>query len=303
MRRFLHSMFEFDRPETRAEVVMARLIELFVVIATLNYAWKWGATMSGLQDVVLPLGVANYVDFSLLLGTSFGYINAGLITVLVGLSLTRVWSAGYLVSVVLLHVQYVGRYSLGEIAHSSNTLGMTLLAFALALFAFQREDLRRRMGMGLTYFFLGLGYTSAAFCKLVGTGPDWVDGRHLWMWIYEKSIDMYARTGVFELTFLQEFALDHVWIATAFLTIGFLTELFAFVMWWPRFRFVAVSAVIGLHFGIYLTMEIVFQVTTIELFLLLAYPLARYVQVSVPEQVLQWLYGGRSSSQTTSEAV
>jgi hypothetical protein len=145
---------------------------------------------------------------------------------------------------------------------------MTLMGLALALAAFDAERLRRRFTLGFTYFFVGLGYTSAAVCKLVATGPQWVDGRHLQLWIYEKSVDVFAATGTFNFTFAQELALNHYWIATLFLTIGLVTELFAVAMWWPQFRVPTVLAVLALHGGIYLTMRIVFGITTVELILL-----------------------------------
>jgi hypothetical protein len=184
------------------------------------------------------------------------------------LAWTRTWRYGYVVALVLLHLLFAARYSQGEIPHSSNIPGMTLLGLGLGLAAFDRERFRRRFTLGFTYFSIGLGYTSAAVCKLIGTGPHWVDGHHLQIWIYEKSIDVFAATGSFNFTFVQSLALDYYWIATLFLVIGFVSESLAFLMWWPRFRIPMVLAVLGLHTGIYFSMRIVFAFTTVELILL-----------------------------------
>jgi hypothetical protein len=268
MTRFLRHLFGFEHPVTRAERYFFYAFELFIAVCTLKYAWGWALYVQQVSDVVLPLGIAQYIPISVLFQSWTAYGVAGLLTVCVGLGATRTWRYGYLAALVLLHVLFTARYSQGEIPHSSNVLGMTLMGLGLALAAFDAEKFRRRFTMGFAYFTLGLGYTSAAACKLIGTGPHWVDGRHLQLWIYEKSIDVFAATGSFNFTFVQEMALDAVWIATLFLVVGFVTESLAFTMWWPRFRIPVVLGVIGLHAGIYFSMRIVFTITTIEMILL-----------------------------------
>jgi hypothetical protein len=276
MRSFLSHLFGFERSETQGERYFAYVFEGFVVVATLRYAWEWASYVQKLSDIVLPLGIAHYVDVSLFFGP-WAYGAAALLTVCLLLSVGRYWRYGYVAALLLLHLLFAARYSQGEIPHSSNVLGMTLLGFGLGLASFDVERLRRRFAIGFAYFFIGLGYSISFFCKMIGTGPHWVDGHHLQLWIYEKSVDMFARTGTFDFTFAQSLALDHYWVATAFLAIGAVTELLAFSMWWPRFRIPAVLAVLGLHGGIYLTMRIIFDVTTIEL-ILLALPWACIVQ-------------------------
>jgi hypothetical protein len=137
--------------------------------------------------VVLPLGIAQYVDVSLLFEGARAHWNAGLIAVLALLGFFRVWRWAYLGALLLLHVQYAARYTLGEIPHSANLAGMALLALALAVPAFRTPGRQRRFTLGFTYLFVGLGYTVSGFCKLVGTGIGWPDGHHLWMWINEKK--------------------------------------------------------------------------------------------------------------------
>ena len=280
MSTFLAHLFGFEASETRGERYFAYVFEAFVAVFTLKYAWGWATYAQQLRDVVLPLGVAQYIDISLLFG-AWGYGAAALLTMCVVLGFSRYWSYGYIAALLLLHLLFAARYSQGEIPHSSNVLGMTLLGFGLGLAAFDVERLRRRFAIGFAYFSVGLGYSVSFFCKMIGTGPHWVDGRHLQLWINEKSVDMFARTGTFDFTIVQSLALDHYWIATAFLTIGAVTELLAFSMWWPRFRIPAVLGVLGLHAGIYMAMRIVFPITTIEL-ILLALPWACITRQILP---------------------
>jgi hypothetical protein len=274
--RFLRALFGFELPETRRERIFFQVFELFVAGATLKYAWTWALYVQNVSDVVLPLGIAQYVDVSVLFGSWTAYAVAGVLTGLVGLGFARKSRYAYMGAMLLLHLLFTARYSQGEIPHSSNVLGMTLLGLGLGVAAFEAERFRRRFTLGFTYFFIGLGYTSAAFCKLIATGPAWVDGSHLQLWIYEKSVDVFAATGTFNFTFAQSLALEHYWIATAFLIVGLVTEFFAIAMWWPRFRIPTVLAVLGMHAGIYVTMRIVFSITTIEL-ILLALPWAYMV--------------------------
>ncbi|MFO8099809.1 MAG: hypothetical protein R6T83_09355 [Salinibacter sp.] len=268
MTRFLQQLFGFQVTETKGERLFFYAFELFVAACTLKYAWTWAAHLQQLGDVVLPLGLANYVDVSVLFQSWVAYGVAALLTGTVALGALRWWRYGYLAALLLLHLLFAARYSQGEIPHSSNVLGMTLLGLSLAVPAFDTEKLRRRFAIGFAYFSVGIGYTSAAVCKLVASGPQWVDGRHLQLWIHEKSIDVFAASGTFDFTLLQSLALDHYWIATLFLVIGLVSESLAISMCWPRFRVPAVLAVLGLHAGIYLTMRIIFAITTLELILL-----------------------------------
>lgn len=269
--QFSENLFGFDRPETDGQRLFVRIFEAFVLYGTIYLAWKWGAYILLISDVVLPLGLARFFDISFMFENALPLWNAGAITLFALASFFRVpyvRRAGYAVALFLLLVQYAARYSLGEIPHSGNTVGMALLAFSIASVAFGFTSEARRFAMGFTYFFLGLGYTLAAWCKLIATGPTWVDGRHLWMWINEKSIDAMAKSGVLEFNALQELLLDSHFLATAVLTFGLVTEFFAFLMWWRRFRMPVMLAVLVLHIGIYFTMNILFRLSMYELVLL-----------------------------------
>ena len=120
----------------------------------------------------------------------------------------------------------------------------------------------------MCYFFIGLGYTSAALCKLVATGPTWPAGRHLWMWIQERTVDTFSLTGTVDYNWLQQLALDYGLIATAILTFGLLVEFFAFLMWFKRFRPAIMTLLAGMHIGIMMVMKLAFNANTLVLLLL-----------------------------------
>ncbi len=271
-------LFDFEREETQGELVFFKLFELFIIGSTIHMAWDWGFYILRISDLVLPLGIANYVDVSVFFGNGSSLVIAGLISIFCLLGFFRINKYSYLVAFLLLHLQFATRYTLGEIPHSSNVVGMTLLGFATAMVVFSDSRVRRRFTMGYTYFFVGLGYTMAAICKLIGTGIFWSDGRHLWIWIHEKAVDAMGYTGLLDYNFLQEFALSSFSFATLILTFGLLSEFFAWVMWWRKPRMLVVLAVLALHMGIYLVMNIMFWHTFFEL-ILLAFPFAKWIDM------------------------
>lgn len=267
----LHNLFDFEKPQTKGELIFFKVFELFIVWATIDLAWSWGAYILRISDIVLPLGIARYIDVSFMFDHHLSIINAVLITGLMVAGFFRLTKYAYVAAFLLLHLQYAARYSLGEIPHSSNMLGMTLLGLSLGMLVYSDDLYRRRFTLGFTYFFVGFGYSLSGICKLIGTGITWPDGRHLWMWINEKSIDAFAKTGTLDLNILQELALSAYPIATFFLAFGLLTELCAFLSWWKKFRMPVYLAVIGLHLGIFVVMNIFFRLSTFEL-ILLAFP-------------------------------
>lgn len=128
-----------------------------------------------------------------------------------------------------------------------------------------------RFVLGAVIFFVGLGYTSAFFSKLVASGIHWFDGRHLWLWIGEKSVDIISREGSFQLNFLQQLALSSTTVASVILLFGWLTELIGFTMWWKKLRPYTTSLLILMHIGITLTMSIRFDAFVFQL-ILIGYP-------------------------------
>lgn len=200
LRRELFSDFASDTTGTH---LYFRGVELFLVGYAFYYCWDWGIYIQqNISSVLLPLGLANYIDVSFMFDHNVALINAALVGVLGLVGFFRLWPPAYLLALFAFHLQYVARYSLGEISHGSNLVGMGVLGLGLALLFFRDEEHRRRFTFGFLYFFIGLGYTSAAVCKLIGTGITWPDGRHLLMWIAERKVDTLSKFGSFEPSFL-----------------------------------------------------------------------------------------------------
>ena len=262
-------LFGADGPETRGDRLYFRLVEFFILAYAVWFCWDWGLYIQqNISSVLLPLGLANYVDVSFLFGHNVALLNAGLVALLGTAGFFRLWRPAYLLALVAFHFQYVARYSLGEISHGSNLIGMGVLGLGVALVAFRSPSMRRRFTFGFLYFFIGLGYTSAAVCKLIGTGIMWPDGRHLLMWIAERKVDTLSKFGAFEPNVLQEWVLTDYHAGTAILLFGLFTEAISFLMWWRPYRYPVVLLVVGMHFGIYVSMNIFFAASTYFLILL-----------------------------------
>lgn len=269
MDSLLQNLFEFKESDSLGVKLYLRLFELFSVIYTLIYAWEWGFYILRISDVVLPLGLANYIDVELFFGNNLPLISAGLMTVMATSAFfSKKYKWLYIIVFLLLHLQYVTRFSLGEIPHSSNLIGFSMLGLGLA-FCFIRDKWRAlSFAYGFLVFFIGLSYTSASISKLVASGITWVDGNHLWLWIAEKSTDVLSAEGTFALSWVQELALQSRFIATIILSIGLLTELCSFLFWWKKLRPIITLVLIGMHIGIYYSMNIWFMSYLIELSLI-----------------------------------
>ncbi len=266
----LKSLFPFERPLTSGRMLHYRLIELFLVGYTIHYVWKWSFYAPRLSEVVLPLGLANYMDVSVFYGGSFMTLVAILTTIsLIVAFFTTFRASGYTIGMILFHMQYVIRFTQGEIPHSMNMIGMGILALSMAAWTF-RQDWQKQMifGFGLIVFFFGLGYFTAAISKLIATGPSWVYGEHLQLWIYEKGVDSLSKFGTWSPNWLQELALQSTAIATVILSFGLLNEALGPMFWSEKLRpYIAIMAV-GMHFGIYLSMGIRFDAYLIQIILI-----------------------------------
>lgn len=270
--KFFNQLFQVDKARTYGELWHFKILELFIAGYTIKYAWEWAAYIPRNSEVVLPLGIAKYIDISFMFGDVWPVINASVISVLCILAFLRItFKWPYFAALILLHLQFAVRYSQGEIPHSMNMLGMSLLALALSTLLFSKPWQVSRFTFGGIYFFVGLSYFSAAISKLIGTGINWFDGRHLWLWMSEKSTDILSRTGTFEYNWLQELALEYWPIASLILLFGWLTEFCGVLMWWKKYRPYITTAVIAMHFGITMTMNIRFDAYVIEL-LIIGYP-------------------------------
>lgn len=273
MQRFIDTLsrelFAFDRPETRGHRWHVHVVELFLVVFAAWFCWDWGFYIQrNITEVLLPLGIAQYIDVSFLFDHSLAVVNAALVTVFGALGFFRVWRPAYAVVFALFHLQYTARYSLGEISHGSNLVGMGILGLALTVLFFSKESNRRRFTMGFLYFFVGLGYTSAAVCKLVATGITWPHGHHMLLWIAERKVDVLSKFGAFDPNLLQEMILANYHWGTVVLAFGLVAEGLSVLMWWRRFRYYIVMMVVSMHFGILITMNIFFGASTYLLILL-----------------------------------
>ena len=251
-----------------AQKIYFKVFEFFVLYNVIYLAWYWGLYTLKISDVVLPLGIATLIDISFMHDNNLPIINAILISILTILAFYRKGGKWiYMVVFILLHFQYVARFSIGEIPHSANLPGMALFSFAVGFIFFKDKVHLYRFIFGFTLFYIGLGYFSASMSKLIGTGPSWIDGRHLWLWIAEKGIDILGREGAFHYNFVQLLALNSIPVATLMLFIGIFTEFIGPLVWFRKTRPYAILALVGMHYGVMLSMNIRFDAFMIELLL------------------------------------
>lgn len=268
MRRFIEQLFAFGRAETRGEVLRSQLFELFLLGWGVYFAWSWGLFVRQIPAVVVPQGIARELELAWLVGSDLGLVNAGLITLCAaGVLLGRAGRASSALLVLLLHVQYVARHCLGKVAHGSQYVGMGLLMLALAIWLMPTATARRRFTLGGTLLFMGAGYVCAGISKLAARGLRWPNGNHLWLWIGEKGVDQLSDLGHAAPNALQRLCLEHWWLATTFLALGLLTEASGFLLWFARTRTAITLALIGLHLGVYWSMDILFDAYVYQLVL------------------------------------
>jgi len=263
--------------ETALDVLFFKIVETYVVYRALEYCWQWGLFIQDIGDVVLPLGIANYLDVRFMFENGVSTAVAGLASVLILCGFLRYGRYSYLLGFALFHLLFAARFCLGEIPHSSNFVGLAILLFGIAPLLHDSGTARRRFVLGTLIFFIGLAYATGAFSKLVATGVTWPDGRHLWIWIAEKAADKYSEFG--ELTYnpVQRLILDHWWLSTLSLTYGVIVEFCAPAFWFRRTRPYAGLALLGLHAGIFATMRIMFSASMV-IIALLGFPWSAWIQ-------------------------
>ena len=271
LEKFLRQLFRFDEKESREDVFYFRVLEFFLVIFVLRYAWEWASYIPKLGNVILPLGIANYIDVTFMFSGNAALINAGLITTFAVTAFFRWFRFGYLITIILFHLHYVARFSQGEISHGSNMVGTCIFLLAIAFLVFKDKEIRRKFSLGMIYFYIGLSYTSAALSKLIGGGLYWFDGRHLWLWIGERSTDVLSQHGAFQLNLLQQYILEYHWLATLILLFGLLVESFGFLFWFKKYRPYIATLIIIMHFGIQFSMNITFS-TYVYVLIIAGYP-------------------------------
>jgi len=271
MKTLSNLIFEWERTETKGQYLFFRLVEVILLYQIMFNVWNWAFYIRDLSDVILPLGIANYFDVSLLFGTPIPLINAAIITLLLLTGFFRKWRFAYLLTIFFFHLQYASRFSQGEISHGSNLAGTILLCIGISFAFIKDQEKARKSAWGLMFFFIGLGYVSASMSKLIGTGFTWIDGDHLRMWIAERATDKLSQRGTFALNEFQKLLLDNWWMATATLGFGWLSEFLGFLMWFRKTRWIQATLLLGMHIGIVFTMNIYFG-DYVYLLILLGYP-------------------------------
>ena len=271
---FFNQLFNTDKKHTQGTYLYFRIFEAVVIYQVLLFSWKWGLYIPQLGEVILPLGLANYLDISFMFSGPYSLINAALITFFVALAFLRKGRYFYLLAVLAMHLQYIARFSQGEISHGSNLTGTALVTLALGACFFADEVQRQKSTLGMLVFLIGLGYVSASISKFIGTGVNWIDGRHLYLWIGERATDRLSQDGAFSLNFLQKTLLEHYWMATLTLLIGIGTELLGFLLWFRKLRWLGATLLICMHFGVSMSMSISFNAFVVILFVI-GYPWER----------------------------
>jgi len=268
----MRELFDFGRPSSTGERYFGRVFEGLIVFWVLLHCWTWAAYIPRIEAVVLPLGIANYVDVSVLFRPGAPQAVAAVVSLGLALGLTRKWRWGYALALGGFHLLYASRYCLGEISHGSNFVGIALLGFAIATVAFDdSQHTTWRFAEGFALFIFGIGYTSAGICKLIGTGIDWPSATHFALWVGERTIDVTSRDGVFVPTFLQRIGLAYPWFGALSLVFGLLAELAGILIWFRRFRAPVLFALFMMHIGIDLSLDILF-IYNIMILALLAFP-------------------------------
>ncbi len=261
-------IFDFHSLDTPAWALQRRLFEAYVMV---ECAWAnvvWARYIAHVESISHPLGLARHLPLDFMLDGRAPWVNAAVIGCLLALGFARRLRFAYAAALVLMLVQYAARYSIGEIPHGANLIGMCLLGFGLAPLLYAERRQADQFALGFMWMAIGLGYTSAAACKLIASGISWPLGEHLSLWIYNKATDSFAKTGQFQLDMLQQFLVEHRWAGTLFLCAGLATELGSGLIVFPRLRPWVLWAIVGLHLGIGVVLEIWFRSATAALALL-----------------------------------
>lgn len=245
-----------SRSETRSERLRFRLFELIVIFWVLRLVWVWGTQIPDADYTGAASGLANYLDLSFLRSNGLSLLNAGIVSIFAVAGLIRILRPAYAVVLVLMHVQYSALFGMATIDHASHVIGMCMLGLSIAAIAFKSGPNRRRFALGFAWLSMGFGYTVSAATKVIASGPRWVEGNNLWTWINERTTDLVAGTGEFELNVLQQLLLDNWWLATGALTLGLVCQATGFFLWFRRARHYQAAALLVVHAGAFLALGI-----------------------------------------------
>lgn len=259
MLRLVRRLFDFQSPTRPGEQSYFRVIEYVVVIYALWAIFTWVDEARMWTQVVSATGVAQWITIDWMLRSAWALVAIGVTAVIcLLLGLFRVLRQGYLTGFACVHLLFVARFSQGKVSHGDSLFGFLLLFLGLAYVLYTDDFARRRFFWGLAHFYLGFIYILSAFSKLIATGPSWVSGEHLWMWILERRVDIYSQTGMLVEDDLKSLLLENRLLATGFLSSGLFLEMCGFLLWLNRTRPVMTLVFVSFHFGVWLTLDIAF---------------------------------------------
>jgi len=260
----LSKSYRYAEHPTGGMELYYKLFELMVYSGLLYHVWLWSSAITSSSGVYHPGGLAHYLPLSLMFDPVIPYVNAGIISGMLLLGFFRIMPKYTLsTALLLIHIQYVARFTLGKLPHETVFLGMALLGFVLAVWLVPRNRDRVRFVFVFLIFFMGLAYMMSAAAKIIGTylvSPDtfWANGQHLWLWINSRQVSSMSDSGIYTLGFLSSQALNSWFVATAMLSYGLLVEAFGFLLWFDRTRWLIALLLIGLHLGIGMVMGLYF---------------------------------------------
>lgn len=245
--------------ETSGNIIQFKVFELLVLFLSVRESINWMIYIKNYEEIVVPVGLANYININYLFSEPWMYIHAGLIILFSIAGFIRKSKYSYLVVLILFHILYAARFSFGKVSHGANFLGISLLILFLSFLFYSKPEIRRKFVFEACFFLFGIAYVSAGISKLIGTGLHWPDGQHLLLWIAEKQIDQLSQYGETSLNALQLLITENYWLATCFLLIGLIIELSGFLLWFKKSRPWIALILVGMHIGILFTMNILFD--------------------------------------------
>src|SRR5690625_7614141 len=123
MKRLINYRDSPDLDESLGEKLFFWCFGIIVVVYMLVVVWEWARYIPQMETVLLPLGIAGYVDVSFMFGNNLAFWNAGAITIAAALGVSRIVPGiAYWIAIALFHLQYVSRYSLGEISQDRKSV-------------------------------------------------------------------------------------------------------------------------------------------------------------------------------------
>jgi lysylphosphatidylglycerol synthetase-like protein (DUF2156 family) len=177
LRVLAETLFPFERELSLGERLYFRIFEGLIAVFALRLAWQWTEYMQRLERVLKPQGIGHYFDLSFLLGSQVPWLLTGALALCLLLGVARRSPYAYGAALVLMHVLYVARHSLGKAPHVAHCIGLSLIALMLGTALFRRSAvLLQRFVFGFLIFFFGVSYTLARICCSGSQSVSWMPG-------------------------------------------------------------------------------------------------------------------------------